>query len=425
MIVSDSLAATEICPELGGSVRPSSAGYRFSAIPGTIESWLTGSSSLDQLPRQAFAGLSDHYDVIVMVVLDAFGWRFFEEQRATNPLLQCFASNGLEFKLATEFPSTTAAAITTLHSGQPHWQHGLYEWFCYHPLIDDIILPFAFRYADNLNEDSLFSAGFKPELIFPQPTFYQILKRHGIDSHTIGPAYYKSTYNTALCSGAEVCANNDLQLGCDYIVQALQNRSNPAYFCLYIDGIDSALHHFGFRSKEFESESNRIFNILNETLLKPIFGKVKNGLLLLTADHGHIEVSKEQTISLNLELPQLVPLLKRNAAGKVLKFSGSARDLFLHTESESETEAIELLHRHLEGVADVLPTCRLKDLGFWPEFSNTELQRRIGNIAVLPRKNWSVNWHEPPWFEMKHLSNHGGVSPEEMETIFLALPLGE
>src|ERR1700760_3363733 len=82
------------------------------------------------------AALTRARERVVVIVIDAFGWAFVQ-RHASHPLLR-----RIEIEpLATMVPSTTPAHLTTLYSGLPVEQHGLYEWRVYEPLLDDVIIP--------------------------------------------------------------------------------------------------------------------------------------------------------------------------------------------------------------------------------------------------------------------------------------------
>jgi len=99
----------------GGTVRPLADGYCFAALPATVERLLLG---LDDggLPRAALGDAPNRVERVVLVLLDAFGWRFFERHADRHPLLRRMLAHGTVAKLTTQFPSTTAAHVTTLHT---------------------------------------------------------------------------------------------------------------------------------------------------------------------------------------------------------------------------------------------------------------------------------------------------------------------
>ena len=66
--------------------------------------------------KEAFA--SGSYDAVVLFLVDGFGWRFFERFQDT-PFIKRIARDGTIEKLTSQFPSTTAAHLTTIHTGLP------------------------------------------------------------------------------------------------------------------------------------------------------------------------------------------------------------------------------------------------------------------------------------------------------------------
>ena len=67
------------------------------------------------------------------MLVDALGWTFVERFAERAPLLARVREAGVVSKLTTQFPSTTTAHVTTLHTAQPVGEHGAYEWFVYEP----------------------------------------------------------------------------------------------------------------------------------------------------------------------------------------------------------------------------------------------------------------------------------------------------
>ena len=94
-----------------------------------------------ELPERITA-LAGEHEQLGVVLLDAFGWAFVQ-RHADHPFLR-----RLEITQASsQFPSTTTAHLTTLYSGLPVTEHGLYEWRCYEPLVGKVIRPLRFALA--------------------------------------------------------------------------------------------------------------------------------------------------------------------------------------------------------------------------------------------------------------------------------------
>jgi predicted AlkP superfamily pyrophosphatase or phosphodiesterase len=101
----------------------------FDVLPATVERLLTGAG--DGL-RLGAPVLERRYDHVVLVYLDAFGWRF-AERHADHSLLR---GADLVEQLTSQFPTTTVVHTATIHTGLPVGAHGLYEWFVYDPGLD-------------------------------------------------------------------------------------------------------------------------------------------------------------------------------------------------------------------------------------------------------------------------------------------------
>ena len=86
-----------------------------------------------ELPAR-IAALTREHERVAVVLLDAFGWKFLQ-RHADHPFLK-----RLEIEpVASQFPSTTTAHLTTLYTGLPVARHGLYEWQVYEPAVDGIV----------------------------------------------------------------------------------------------------------------------------------------------------------------------------------------------------------------------------------------------------------------------------------------------
>jgi predicted AlkP superfamily pyrophosphatase or phosphodiesterase len=109
---------------------------------------------------------SGTYEAVFLFVVDGFGWRFLEAFQDA-PFLQWAEREGSITKLTSQFPSTTAAHLTTLHTGMPVGEHGIFEWIYYEPSLDTLIAPLLFSFAGTSERDTLKPAGVKPRRLLP------------------------------------------------------------------------------------------------------------------------------------------------------------------------------------------------------------------------------------------------------------------
>src|SRR5256885_3303284 len=152
------------------SVKPLYDSYCFSNIPQTIEFLLTGEGQ-SALPLDVFGDLPTRYDRVILFFVDAFGWRFFERYAEKYEFLKTVLKHGAVSKMTSQFPSTTAAHVTCIHTGLNVGQSGVYEWNYYEPLVDEVITPLLLSYAGDKERDSLKRSGIPSDAFYPHQTF--------------------------------------------------------------------------------------------------------------------------------------------------------------------------------------------------------------------------------------------------------------
>jgi len=407
------------------SVKPLYDSYCFSNIPQTIEFLLTGEGQ-SALPLDVFGDLPTRYDRVILFFVDAFGWRFFERYAEKYEFLKIILKHGVVSKMTSQFPSTTAVHATCIHTGLDVGQSGIYEWQYYEPLVDDIILPLLFSYARNKNRDTLKRAPFPPEQYFPSQTLYQKLKSKGVVSYVFQhQAYTPSTFSDCVFQGAHVVPFRSPGEALSNLTDiVLAHKAPPYYYFVYFDRIDTMCHLYGPASKQFEQEVENFLLLMEQMLYQKIRGKVPNTLLLMTADHGHIEVDPRTTIYLNQQAAGISQFLQVNQRGKLMVPAGSARDMFLHIKAGCLDEAVAYLRKRLEGRADIYKTADLLARHFFGLHEpSQQFLNRVGNVVVLPYPGETTWWYEEGIFGMHFFGHHGGLTPQEMEIPFMALPI--
>ena len=153
----------------------------FTDVPATVERLLTGGGR----------------ERVGVVLLDAFGRRFLE-RHADHPFLRRLTVT----EIATQFPPTTTAHVTTMHTGRPVGEHGLYEWNIYEPALDAVVIPI-------LHAGSAGGAlAIDPATFIDGPTLYQ---RLNVPSTVLHPSSFSpSTYDGVFTVGARAAAVRDV-----------------------------------------------------------------------------------------------------------------------------------------------------------------------------------------------------------------------
>ena len=406
-------------------IKPLYDSYCFSALPQTIEFLLTGEGR-SALPGDCFGSLPTSYDKVILLFVDGFGWRFFQQFAEMYPFLKRFLRLGEVSQMTSQFPSTTAAHVTCLHTGLPVGQSGVYEWNYYEPLVDEIITPLLFAYAGEKKRDSLRRSGIAAEAFFPPRTLYQKLKTQGITSYVFQhESYTPSTFSDCVFKGAIVRSFKRLPEALSNLVElATTPTLSKTYYLLYFDKIDAVCHTYGPQSDQFKEAVDSFLMMMEELLYKQLSGKAGQTLLILTADHGQVEVDPRRTFYLNKMGLHIEQYLQRNRSGKLLVPAGSARDMFLHVKVDYIDEVVVLLQQRLATIAEVYYTEQLIAQGFFGSSEpSKEFLARVGNVVILPYQHETVWWYEEGKFDMHFKGHHGGLTPEEMKIPLLLLPL--
>ena len=167
--------------EQHGWVAPDHGGACFAALPGTFAQMLIGESLRPPLPAALLAPLEARYERVVFVYFDALN-RESADRHAAHPLL---ARAALNATITSQFPSTTTVHMTTIHTGLPVGEHGLYEWFIYQPGArpPDRAAPLHLRGREPGTAPSTFGT----ELLYPAATLYEWLSARGVSSVLGGP----------------------------------------------------------------------------------------------------------------------------------------------------------------------------------------------------------------------------------------------
>ena len=318
--------------------------------------------------------LTREHERVALILLDAFGMRFVR-RHAEHPLLRRLAIE----PLASQFPSTTTAHLTTLYTGLPVTEHGLYEWRTYEPVVDDVIRALPFLGSD----DKPIPAD--PREIVPRPSFYERLE---VPSTVLQPAHiWPSAYGSAAFAGATVEPFTDLAAGVGML-------GTPGFGYLYWDAIDAAGHRHGPSSAEFDAAAIAALNAIEAAL-------PRDTLLLITADHGQLDVDPGRLDELDAIWPALGAHLLRAPAG-------SARDCFLHV--DDPPLVIAELAARLGERAEVRLARELFD------HVGPRLHERIGDVCVLPAPGRMAWLRAFPSHERRFRGHHGGLTAAESET---------
>ena len=392
--------------------------YSFANIPATLHFLLTGERTGKLLPADCFGGAYPLPNKIVLFFIDSFGWTFWQRHAPRSRIMRNVIANGVLTPISALFPSTTAASVTTLNLGTLPAVHAVYEWNLYVPAFGETIQSLAFS---TLGRHSVPCAtkGFDVgQMIVGRETMHHRLARHGVRSIQLSHrTYAHSPYNSIVSDGADVFTHATLPEALVQLKELLAaDDGDKALINIYWAGLDTAAHIFGPGSPVHDAEVQSFWATL-DTLLDGVTSP--DTLFIFTADHGQVAGNRGDTIYINELWPDFADGLAVSPTGHTIWPNGSPRDMFLHVKPDRCQAFIGSLKQRLHGIAEVMPIETALAAGlFGPTPVSAELRARLGDVLVLPHANHFVWWRERGIIENPFHGHHGGLSPEELITVF-------
>ncbi|HUK80580.1 MAG TPA: alkaline phosphatase family protein [Nitrososphaerales archaeon] len=403
-----------------GAVKPDYSGYCLSNVPSTIQSILGVNGGRPGLPKDALGGVeTSDVENVVLLLCDGLGYNEWKRQNDRG-FIGSISKKGSARPITTVFPSTTAAALTTVSTGLTPQEHGLPEWYVYMKELGEVIVTLPFSRVRESGRDTLLGA-FDPRSLFDGTTIFELLSKEGIHCTSLSNrAVANSAYSKvsrAGSSGVPYASASDMVVA---LRRTLERSSGPNFIYAYWSYVDTIEHIYGPNTDEATVEASMISYALQEGFLSKLDrGAAKKTLMLVTADHGQLNVDPEKVVFMN-RFAKLVRSFQLTRGGAMIPPWGSARDVYLLVDEARLEETKDYLEKKLAGIATVLKTEDAIDAGlFGLNKPSRKFRRRIGNLMILPHGTntvWFKYWKDDI---LKLRGHHGGLTLDEM-TIPLA-----
>ncbi|WP_140395030.1 alkaline phosphatase family protein [Arthrobacter sedimenti] len=335
---------------------------------------------------------------IAIVMVDGLGMALLRKYAAHAPFLR--ESLDSARVLSSAFPSTTAASLASLGTGLPPGQHGLVGY--------DVLDPAQGRVVNMLGG---WDDGVDPRAWQPHATVFERVSAHLPVVTVSQPRFGDSPMTRAALRGGTFVGADTIHARIDAAAEHLAKApSTLMYF--YLNDLDKAGHRHGVDSREWLRTLEDL-----DAALKLLARRVPpDTLLLLTADHGMVDVPPSQRIDYS-EHPELVE--------GVAHTGGEARMLHLYLDpalTSSERDALALRwHEAFGSRAWVLTRDEAITGGYFGAVADSVVPR-IGDLLVLAREGIALmdgRRVQPAAFEM--VGQHGSLTRAEREIPLLTL----
>ncbi len=211
--------------------------------------------------------LKKKYKNIVLMIFDGMGLDLMRHN--LSPF--AFLRRKNRDKITSVFPSTTTAGMTSYYSGLPPISHGWLGWAPYFSDINKIV---------GLFDNKEYYSG---EVVDQEPVCNQLLYTHIFDLiHQVNP----TIKTTEVFPSFRENGVNSVQELCDRVLH-LAEQPNEQFIFTYWEDPDHLSHAYGPYSKEVYNGMKKI-----NSSVRNMCHDLKNSLVIISADHGHIPVEK-------------------------------------------------------------------------------------------------------------------------------------
>ena len=212
---------------------------------------------------------------VCVVMVDGLGWSLLKQRGGHAPFLRSFVPSARV--LTAAFPTTTAASLASLGTGRPPGEHGMVGY--------DVLDPDQDKVVNMLGN---WDAGVDPERWQPCPTVLELAAEHVPVASVSLPRFADSAMTRAALRGGEFIGATGVHARVAAAAQALAAAPRMLMY-LYWNELDKAGHKHGAQSPQWGFQLEEL-----DSALKLLAARLPaDTLLLLTADHGMVDIAPE------------------------------------------------------------------------------------------------------------------------------------
>lgn len=328
-----------------------------------------------------------------VVLVDGLGVANLEYRAGHAPFLNSALKNS--GSTVAGFPTTTVANIASFATGLRAGAHGLVGYQI-----------FDRETAEPLNlltgMTSEQAANFQPN-----KTVSELAIEHGVQVYCVGPKEYEgSGFSQATMRESKYVAVKTLD---DRVAAAkkILNEQPSALIYFYVPELDQTAHAHGAKSAEWVAKLEDLDSAMRQLSL----ALPRNCGLLITADHGIIDVAHDRQVYLD----------EFGALAELVAVGGDPRVLFLYFDGQPAKEMQQSLQEWFGKRAVVATREEVISAGWYGEVSDDALGR-MPELFVIANGETAIyhrDFAKPK--SLKMIGQHGALSPEELNVPLIKL----
>ncbi len=400
-----------------GEIYPRYSGQSLANVPHTITQTLCHRSWGTPVDEHLYGGRVDMKGIkkVVLLLLDGFGYQMWLDADSQPGFFRDMSRKGTVIPITSVFPSTTAAAVTTMSTGLTPMEHGLPEWVLYLHELGLTINTLPFTKHDSQKRVSLKDEGANPRVLFRGNTIYSRMSRYGVESYSlINRMIMNSEYTKLIRQGSSIRSFVYVSDGAIKLRELARTARPVSYIHMYMDTIDSVTHMYGPFTEESRATISSMSSVLKSQFLDMVdWPDANDTLVIVTADHGHTTIDPSKVVYLNGDR-ELMGMLATDR-GRRIPPTGSPRGIFMHINKSSIDRAYAYLQKNYSGIARTVLTSDAIRMGLFGRGRPSKaFVRRTGDILLLPKDGEAIWYEHVKGRKEKAIGVHGGMTKNEM-----------
>ncbi|MEO7122923.1 MAG: nucleotide pyrophosphatase/phosphodiesterase family protein [Lacisediminihabitans sp.] len=335
----------------------------------------------------------------VVLVVDGMGASALKARsghaRTLAPLLTQGATAG------AGFPTTTAASLATITTGDTPGVHGLVGYTVLDAAHDRVV-----------NQLSGWDAGMDPAVWQRSRTVFERAIDHGLESFVVAPEIYRTSgFTKAVLRGAEYRSGASIA---DRLEEArrILDASERCVIYVYAAELDKACHAYGWQSSQWTRELEALdgaVGVFQESL------RADEGMLV-TADHGVLDVPESRHVLFDTD---------SGLVDGIRFVAGEPRCLQLHFEPDASVELrAKVLERWRTSEGErswIVSRDEAITSGWFGPTVDAVVVPRIGDLIIAARKNIAYYDSRAGQAGRSMVGQHGSWTQDETEVPLLRL----
>ena len=286
------------------------------------------------------------------------------------------------------FPATTATSIVSFSTGVPPWENRFIGYQIFE--------------RKTQTKRNLLTGWESSRSAFEFQTIQTISEKaieNSVEFHTVAPAAYQdSGFTAATMRGSEFHGTKSLAERFEITKKLLADPKQKLVY-LYIPELDQLAHAKGWQSQSWLSKLEDVDGEISGIALN----LNKNSALLVTADHGVIDVTQANHLYIDQHIEK----------DELLDVGGDTRALYLYLSDPSETsKQVEKLQLALGESCYVIKPEALIEAGYWSQGMDRD---SVPDILILAKKEFALyhrDFAKKKSLEM--IGHHGSITQQEM-----------